>query len=725
MKPENAIEVTGVTKKFKVYYDKGSSLKERVLFKNRSRHEVHWVLRGIDFEVKKGESVGLIGRNGCGKSTMLKMLTRIMYPTDGTIEMDGRVSSLLELGAGFHPDMSGRENIYTNASIFGLNRSQIEKRIDAIIRFSELGEFIDNPVRTYSSGMYMRLAFAVAIHVDADILLIDEILAVGDAGFQEKCFEKLKEIKVKGTTVVIVSHVMGQLESICDRVLWLEDGRVRAQGSPGKVSKEYLMEMEKRREDIIEQEFCQELKQRDAIKQALSKENAGIDVPLHAFCNKNAIREGSQEVRFTDCAVRNLDGQRAVFFKTGEKLDFWMEYHADEPGKEINFTLNIARDDGIYCFGTSALSGAGEGASIVSKSCGEAVMKVDCNSLQKGRYLVEIGIIGADGNIYDCIHNAMEFRVKGDDAEMGLVHLKRVWKSDKYLFSPNKAEELIAEGYITGQKSFAEYYATYVPARMEYEIKLAKQCASAPDKKMLVSGYCQVCGCEQDFQLDFQYSSGEMPNYRERLSCPGCGLNSRQRFLVSTVLKKLSQHPETKVYLYEQVTPVFKELQKRLGMERVTGSEYISTELPSGTVVDGIRHENAENLSFADESFDFIVSCDVFEHVNDYKKCFREAARILRGGGGTIYFSIPFLCDRQENFRRAEIMDGNIVYHADAVYHGNPIRSDGALVFWDYGWDLLKDIKDAGFCDVYMLPYYNRENGYLGDGVQFLFVAVK
>ena len=161
----------------------------------------------MSFDIKKGEAVGLIGKNGCGKSTTLKLLNRIMYPTSGTIRVNGRVSSLIELGAGFHPDMSGRENIYTNASIFGLTKKQIDEKLDDIIEFSELGEAVDNPVRTYSSGMYMRLAFSVAINVEADVLLIDEILAVGDVSFQKKCFEKLREIKYSGTTIVIVSHL--------------------------------------------------------------------------------------------------------------------------------------------------------------------------------------------------------------------------------------------------------------------------------------------------------------------------------------------------------------------------------------------------------------------------------------------------------------------------------------------------------------------------------------
>lgn len=175
-------------------------LKERIIFANRNKYEKRQILNGISFDIPKGQAVGLIGRNGCGKSTTLKMLTKILKPNAGEVEVNGRVSSLIELGAGFHPDMTGRENIYINATIFGLDKEEIDARLDDIIRFSELEDYIDNPVRTYSSGMYMRLAFAVAINVNADVLLIDEILAVGDVSFQKKCFERLKEIKEEGTT---------------------------------------------------------------------------------------------------------------------------------------------------------------------------------------------------------------------------------------------------------------------------------------------------------------------------------------------------------------------------------------------------------------------------------------------------------------------------------------------------------------------------------------------
>ena len=262
MRQENAIEVRGVRKKFKIYYDKSSSLKERVLFRNRSRYEEKWILKGISFEIKKGEAIGLIGSNGCGKSTILKMLARILYPTEGTIEMKGRVSSLIELGAGFHPDMSGRENIFTNASIFGLNRTQIQNRMDDIIKFSELEEFIDNPVRTYSSGMYMRLAFSVAIHVDADILLIDEILAVGDVNFQKKCFERLRTLKKEGVTIVIVSHVMEQIRNICSRAIFIEDGCIYKEGKAAEIADLYMNKMEQKQLEKIEKDFQNEIAKR-------------------------------------------------------------------------------------------------------------------------------------------------------------------------------------------------------------------------------------------------------------------------------------------------------------------------------------------------------------------------------------------------------------------------------------------------------------------------------
>jgi hypothetical protein len=239
-KNKYAIEVKDMTKNFKIYSDKPSTLKERLVFWNKNNKEIRSVLKNINLNINKGETVALIGTNGSGKSTLLKLMTKIIYPTKGSIKTNGKLTSLLELGAGFHPDFTGRENIYFNASIFGLTKDEIESRMDDIISFSELEEFIDNPIRTYSSGQYMRLAFSIAINVDADILLIDEILAVGDQHFQDKCFAKLKELKESNKTIIIVTHNLYQVKELCTRAVWIYNGEIRMDGNPEKIVDEYL-----------------------------------------------------------------------------------------------------------------------------------------------------------------------------------------------------------------------------------------------------------------------------------------------------------------------------------------------------------------------------------------------------------------------------------------------------------------------------------------------------
>ena len=240
-KEQYSIVVDNVYKTFNVFLDKSNTIKESLLslFK-RNQREKRVVLDGVSLNVKKGECVALIGVNGSGKSTLLKLMTKIIYPNKGKIITNGKLTSLLELGAGFHPDFSGRENIYFNASIFGLTKKEIDERLDQIIEFSELGSYIDNPVRTYSSGMYMRLAFSVAINVDAEILLVDEILSVGDQHFQEKCLNKMKELRNEGKTMVFVTHSMGQVKELCNRAIWLSNGKIKMDGKPDEVVDAYI-----------------------------------------------------------------------------------------------------------------------------------------------------------------------------------------------------------------------------------------------------------------------------------------------------------------------------------------------------------------------------------------------------------------------------------------------------------------------------------------------------
>lgn len=429
MDKDNAIEVHDVKKKFKIYYDKGSDLKDRILFHKRSHYEDRWVLKGISFSVKKGEAIGLIGHNGCGKSTTLKLLTKIMYPDSGTIEMCGRVSSLIELGAGFHPDMSGRENIYTNASIFGLTKKEIDNRLDDIIEFSELEEFIDNPVRTYSSGMYMRLAFSVAINVSANILLIDEILAVGDANFQKKCFDKLREIKAEGTTIVIVSHALEQIEQICETSYWIEDGLIKESGTPKYVHEHYLYSMEQKRIEQLEKTHNAE---KEEVKQTEEKtEKSEEKAVLPDFCDKSAIRMGTGDVKFIDAQIRNQKGEKQYIFDTEDKITVFLKYKSDKKGLKGNFGYGIFREDSLHCYGTNVSIECDDFIPI--EETGEVSVTFQ-NSLLPGKYFLDVAVHSHDGIIFDDIRRVQSFVVSSSKRDIGVCRLHSEWSVNGKIF---------------------------------------------------------------------------------------------------------------------------------------------------------------------------------------------------------------------------------------------------------------------------------------------------
>ena len=429
MKPENAIEVHNITKKFKVYLDKGHTLKERTLFSKRRKFENREVLKGISFEVKKGEAIALIGHNGCGKSTTLKMLTKIMYPDSGTIEMNGRVSSLIELGAGFHPDMSGRENIYINASIFGLTKKEIEERIDDIIAFSELEDFIDNPVRTYSSGMYMRLAFAVAINVDADILLIDEILAVGDVAFQAKCFNRLRQIKSEGTTIVIVSHSLNQLELICDRSIWIHDGVIREEGAPFDVHPKYMSFManntlthsKDKKESAKAEEGSQADKEEKTAKEAGNESGEKVKT-------ENENRWGSGEIVIKNVTVTDDKGEEKDTFLNTEPIHVLINY--DNPGRIDDSVVGVAiyRDDKVHIYGTNTLIDMSKTLKLKDKGTISLVMnRVPVNA---GNYIFDLAFHKPDGFNYDYWRDVFRLKINNVKGETGMVSIEHSWSSD-------------------------------------------------------------------------------------------------------------------------------------------------------------------------------------------------------------------------------------------------------------------------------------------------------
>lgn len=413
MKQENAIEVRNVTKAFRIYKDKGNSLKERILFKERNAYEVRTVLKGISFDIKKGEAVGLIGHNGCGKSTTLKLLTKIMYPDSGTIEINGRVSSLLELGAGFHPDMSGRDNIYINASIFGLTRKEIDERLDDIIEFSELGHYIDNPVRTYSSGMYMRLAFSVAINVNADVILVDEILSVGDLNFQDKCMKQLHKIKEAGTTIVIVSHSMEQIESICDRSIWLNDGEIVEDDVPGLVHRKYL-------------EFMGTYSFKDSSAPDKEKEDEEKkEEPSEEEIKKERFaRKGNGKIRIKRVYSLNDAGQEQGVFATGENVNVAIECKVNSPA-EFDVYIGVLRLDYMLCYSTRYFEE--EKKFIELKEDGKIIIKFPGIKLLPSRYMMDIQLIEKDGNEIDVYNEAMWFQICASSKETGMVRMDHSW----------------------------------------------------------------------------------------------------------------------------------------------------------------------------------------------------------------------------------------------------------------------------------------------------------
>lgn len=408
---ENAIVIKDLRKIFKVYPDKSNSIKEKLLFFKRNKYEKHVVLDGISFDIKKGEAVGLIGKNGCGKSTTLKLINRIMYPTSGSIKVNGKVSSLIELGAGFHPDMSGRENIYINASIFGLTKKEIDAKLDEIIEFSELGELIDNPVRTYSSGMYMRLAFSVAINVKADVLLIDEILAVGDISFQKKCFEKLHDIKKSGTTIVIVSHSFEQIEQICDKSIWIENGHIKEMGESRYIHQKYLRQMEEERQHKIRKKLSEN-----------EESNEGENI----FCGREVERKGNGKVNFSNVTLHNKDNVSEYVYESNDFMHIEYEFNVNENIEDIVFDLKIFKDDDTCCFGST--SDIELKSPVDIKNRHKFIVDIDNLRLLRGAYYIDVSIKGTNDEIYDYIHDSVRFEVIDTSGKMGICNIGTKWQ---------------------------------------------------------------------------------------------------------------------------------------------------------------------------------------------------------------------------------------------------------------------------------------------------------
>jgi ABC-2 type transport system ATP-binding protein/lipopolysaccharide transport system ATP-binding protein len=398
---QSVIEVQQLSKKFRIATERRDSLKERFV-RGKGKYDEFWALRDVDCSIGSGTTFGFVGHNGSGKSTLLKMLAGIYRPTSGSLAVNGRVSALLELGAGFHPELTGRENVYLNGAILGLSRKRLDSAMDHIISFAGLEEFIDAPVKVYSSGMYVRLGFSVAVTVDPEILLVDEIIAVGDEAFQRKCFDHLYELRRRGTTIVLVSHALGLMTELCDNGLWLEKGRTRAYGPIREVVDGYL-------ESVNEQEAEEH-----------AAEGGSDEV-------NDSGRTGSGEIRVTELEFLDHDGNSPGFLMSGEPCTIRLHYHATRALPSVTFGLGLVHESGPTV--AAPHSGHGDAAMAVPAGTGYLDFDVDELLLQPGVFLVSTS--AADrGHVYDARDRAFELRVRarGAESESGLIRLPGHWR---------------------------------------------------------------------------------------------------------------------------------------------------------------------------------------------------------------------------------------------------------------------------------------------------------
>ena len=430
-----AIELANVTKIYRRYGGRQfstlkSALLQRSILRDLNPAETFQALNDVTFTVPKGSTFGVVGRNGSGKSTALKLVAGITKPTSGRVTVQWRISALIELGAGFHPEISGRENVFINGIMLGLTKREIQNRFDEIVEFAELQEFIDAPVKTYSSGMYMRLGFAVAIHVDPDVLLVDEVLAVGDEGFTHKCLDKFGEFRRRGKTILLVTHSLGLVERFCDEAVWLDGGKKKAAGDPKRVIGAYVTDVERQEEQFLATS--------DAKAKAEAGEGTVAPRPGPAEAGEAAVnmfqanegRWGSGTVHINDVTLMNADGQVTHVYHTGESLTLRLRVHADRPVDDFVFGVGLFNAEGVCIYGTNTDIEEHQADSLAGDA--EVRMTIDALDLVEGTYKLDVAVHKLDGAPYDYHRLLYTFRVKSRTKDIGIYRPAHRWA-----FSPN------------------------------------------------------------------------------------------------------------------------------------------------------------------------------------------------------------------------------------------------------------------------------------------------
>jgi ABC-type polysaccharide/polyol phosphate transport system ATPase subunit len=424
----NAIELAHVSKIYRRYGGKQfatlkSALLQRSILRDLQPSETFPALNDVSFTVPRGSTFGVIGKNGSGKSTALKLVAGITKPTSGVVRVAGRISALIELGAGFHPEISGRENVFINGIMLGLTKREIQNRFDAIVDFAELREFIDAPVKTYSSGMYMRLGFAVAINVDPDVLLVDEVLAVGDEGFTHKCLDKFSEFRRRGKTILLVTHSLNLIERFCDEAVWLDAGRKNAEGDPKRVVDAYLTKVEEGEELLLAQTTARAVES----AQPLST-SGGQDAPADPTSDMFQATEGrwgSREVEITDVAFVGRDGQSSHIFHSGDPMSVRLRVRAAHPTEDFVFGIGFFNADGVCCYGTNTYLEEMNPEQMSGDA--EVTFAIDSLDLVEGTYKLDVAVHKRDGAPYDYHRLLYTFRVKSRTHDVGIYRPRHRW----------------------------------------------------------------------------------------------------------------------------------------------------------------------------------------------------------------------------------------------------------------------------------------------------------
>jgi ABC-type polysaccharide/polyol phosphate transport system ATPase subunit len=413
----NAIEVSHATKVYRRFSGRRqfatlkSALLTGSLVRDLKPDETFTAVDDVSFEVPAGRTLGIIGRNGSGKSTMLKLVAGITKPSRGTVRVNGRVSALIELGAGFHPEISGRENVFINGIMLGLSKREVARRFDEIVDFAEMGGFIDAPVKTYSSGMYMRLGFAVAIHVDPDVLLVDEVLAVGDEGFTHKCLDKFAEFKRRGKTILLVTHSLGLVERFCDDAIWLDAGRIRDAGDPKRVVDSYITDVERSEEAHLAGED-QKAKETPPEPESASGSVEG--------------RWGSREAEILDVRLVGASEEAGHIFQSGEPLEIALRARAAQPLDDFVFGVGIFNAEGVCCYGTNTDIDELTPERFTGEA--EVVFRIESLDLVDGTYKLDVAVHRRDGYPYDYHRLLYTFRVKSRTRDVGIYRPRHAWR---------------------------------------------------------------------------------------------------------------------------------------------------------------------------------------------------------------------------------------------------------------------------------------------------------